>query len=77
VQQSHAEKVNQEVTILPALNGLLLPSEIEALKDAINENKMTQRDWTVSQYGAVKDEYGRPLFKNGFVLAIKKVLSMV
>ncbi|ERS01169.1 hypothetical protein Q674_13825 [Acinetobacter sp. COS3] len=49
MQQSHAEKVNQEVTILPALNGLLLPSEIEALKDAINENKMTQRDWTVSQ----------------------------
>lgn len=45
----NAEKINQEVTILPALNGLLLPSEIEALKDAINENKMTQRDWTVSQ----------------------------
>lgn len=73
----HAEQVHQGVTILPALNGLLLPSDIEALEDAIDEQKMVERGWSVSVYGSVKDEYERPLFKNGFVLAIKKVLSKI
>lgn len=76
-QVIHAEQLPQEVAVLAALDGLLLPSEIEALKDAINEARMTQRGWTVSKYGAVKDEYGRPLFKNGFGLAIQKVLAQV
>lgn len=68
---------NQGVEVLPALDNLLLPSDIEALEDAINEDKMVQRGWSVSKYGAVKDEYERPLFKNGFVLAIKKILAQV
>ncbi|WP_435336752.1 gamma-mobile-trio protein GmtX [Acinetobacter sp. LH3_13] len=76
-QVIHAEQVHQGVVVLPALNGLLLPSEIEALEDAINEQKIIQRGWTVSKYGAVKDEHERPLFKNGFVIAIKKVLDQV
>lgn len=76
-QVIHAEQVHQAVAVLPALNGLLLPSEIEALEDAINEQKIIQRGWTVSKYGAVKDEHERPLFKNGFVIAIKKVLDQV
>nr|WP_320159331.1 hypothetical protein [Acinetobacter seifertii] len=38
---------------------------------------MAQRGWMISKYGAVKDERGRPLFKNGFVLAIQKVLAQV
>lgn len=76
-QVIHAEQVHQGVAVLPALNGLLLPSEIEALEDAINEKKIIQRGWTVSKYGAVKDEHERPLFKNGFVIAIKKVLDQV
>lgn len=73
----HAEQPHQEVTILPALNGVLLPSEIEALKDAIDEQKMVKRGWVVSKYGAIKDEHERPLFKNGFVLAIQKILDQV
>lgn len=73
----HAEQVHQDVEVSTALSGLLLPSDIEALEDAINENKMAQRGWVVSKYGAVKDEYERPLFKNGFVLAIQKVLAQV
>lgn len=76
-QVIHAEQVHQGVTVLPTLDGLLLPGDIEALEDAINEQKMVQRGWTVSKYGAVKDEYERPLFKNGFVLAIQKVLEQV
>ena len=76
-QVIYAEQVNQGVAILPALDGLLLPSDIEALEDAIDEQKMLERGWSVSKYGAVKDEYERPLFKNGFVLAIQKVLSKI
>jgi hypothetical protein len=56
---------------------VLLQADIEALEDAINEDRMAQRGWTVSKYGAVKDEHERPLFKNGFVLAIQKVLAQV
>lgn len=76
-QVIHVEQVHQGVAVLPALNGLLLPSEIEALEDAINEQKMIQRGWTVLKHGAVKDEHERPLFKNGFVFAIQKVLAQV
>lgn len=72
-----AEKVHQNVEVLPPLDGVLLQGDIEALKDAISEDKIAQRGWTVSKYGAVKDEDGRPLFKNGFVLAIQKVLAEV
>lgn len=72
-----AEEVSQEIQVLPALNRILLTSEIEALKDAINENNMENRGWTVSKFGAVKAENGRPLFKTGFVTAIKKVLSQI
>lgn len=72
-----AEQAHQGVQVLSTLNSLLLPSDIEALKDAIDENKMAQLGWTVSKYGAVKDEYERPLFKTGFVLAIKKILDQL
>jgi len=68
---------DDKVEILPALHNVLLNADIEALKDAINEVKIQQRGWTVTKYGAVKDENDRPLFKNGFVLAIQKVLSQV
>ena len=68
---------NDKVEILPALHNVLLNADIEALKDAIDEVKIQQRGWTVTKYGAVKDENDRPLFKNGFVLAIQKVLSQV
>ncbi len=76
-QFTHAEQVHQDVEVLPSLDSVLLQADIEALEDAINEDKMAQRGWTVSKYGAVKDEDGRPLFKNGFVLAIQKVLAQV
>lgn len=72
-----AEQAHQGIQVLSTLDSLLLPSDIEALKDAIDENKMAQLGWTVSKYGAVKDEYERPLFKTGFVLAIKKILDQL
>lgn len=76
-QNIGAEQAHQGVQVLSTLDSLLLPSDIEALKDAIDENKMAQLNWTVSKYGAVKDEYERPLFKTGFVLAIKKILDQL
>ncbi|WP_268844225.1 gamma-mobile-trio protein GmtX, partial [Vibrio anguillarum] len=60
-QVIHAEQVKQDVEVLPSLNDVLLNADIEALEDAINEDKMAQRGWTVSKYGAVKDVHGRPL----------------
>ncbi|ASK79420.1 hypothetical protein CF386_10190 [Paraphotobacterium marinum] len=41
---------------MPPLDGVLLQGDIEALEDAIDEGKIAQRGWTVSKYGAVKDE---------------------
>lgn len=78
-QVVHAEQVTHQDTIevLPSLDGLLLRGDIEALEDAINEVQMVRRGWTVSKYGGIKDEDGRPLFKNGFVLAIQKVLAQI
>ncbi len=76
-QNIGAEQAHQGIQVLSILDNLLLPSDIEALKDAIDENKMAQLGWTVSKYGAVKDEYERPLFKTGFVLAIKKILDQL
>lgn len=76
-QNVSVEQLYQGVQVVSSLDGLLLQSDIEALKDAINEDKMIQRGWTVSTYGAVKDEYERPLFKNGFVLAIQKILNQL
>lgn len=76
-QNIGVEHAHQGIQVLSTLDNLLLPSDIEALKDAIDENKMAQLGWTVSKYGAVKDEYERPLFKTGFVLAIKKILAQL
>ncbi|ALD02580.1 hypothetical protein AMQ28_09585 [Acinetobacter sp. TTH0-4] len=65
------------VELLPALDGILVNSEIEALRDAIDENKIASKGWTVTNHGAVKDENGRPLFKAGFLTAIQKILSQI
>lgn len=71
------EKVLQQVEVLPSLDGILVSSEIDALKDAINENNILNRGWIVSRLGAVKDENSRPLFKPGFISAIQKVLAEI
>ncbi len=65
------------VELLPALDGILVNSEIEALRDAIDENKIASKGWTVTNHGAVKDENGRPLFKAGFLTAIQKILFQI
>lgn len=66
-----------KVEVISSLNNLLLDSEIEALKDAIDEEKINKKGWITTQHGAVKDENDRPIFKTGFILAIKKILSQI
>lgn len=66
-----------EIEVLPALKSILVPSEIEALKDAIDMDNIVSRRWTVSKLGAVKDENDTPIFKTGFILAIQKILAEV
>ena len=72
-----APNAQTAIELLPALDGILVNSEIEALKDAINESKIASKGWTVTSHGAVKDENGRLIFKTGFLLAVKKVLSQL
>lgn len=68
---------NQSIEVLPALSDIFLPSEIEALRDAIDKKKMEFRGLTSSESGVVKDENGRILFKVGFITAIKKILMNI
>ncbi|NQY36852.1 MAG: hypothetical protein HRT37_18185 [Alteromonadaceae bacterium] len=61
--------------VLPALAGLFLPSEIDALKAATSDVFIARQGWKVKEdTGAVLDINNRPLFKAGFVTAIKKIL---
>lgn len=64
--------------MLPALEGVLLPVEIDALKSAISEKFIERQDWSVNpKTGMIKDEFGRTLFQMGFVKAVEKVLEQV
>ncbi|MFK4048998.1 gamma-mobile-trio protein GmtX [Acinetobacter venetianus] len=67
----------QQVEVIPSLNGILVNSEIEALRDAIDETNILNRGWMVSRLGSIKDENGRSLFKPGFVSAIQKILAEI
>lgn len=67
-------QIQNQIEVLPSLSGILVSSEIEALRDAINENNILKRGWEISRLGGIKDENGRPLFKLGFISAIKKIL---
>lgn len=51
--------------------------EVEALKAAVSDDFFKCREWTVSEFGQVKDEVGRGIYKHGYVNAIKKILKEV
>lgn len=51
--------------------------EVEALKAATSDEFFAFREWTVSEFGQVKDENGRGIYNHGYVNAIKKVLKEV
>ena len=76
-QYTQPEEVQDKIEIFTSLKGVLVCSEIDALKDAINEKNITNRGWTITRLGAVKDEHDHSLFKPGFITAIQKVLSII
>lgn len=57
------------------LKNFFLESEIVALRDSINIDKINRRYWSLSESGGINDENGRPIFKSGFIVANQKVLS--
>lgn len=54
----------------------LLESELDALKDAINENTLSKLGWHVTERGSVVDSKSKTIFKNGFVTGINKILAL-
>jgi hypothetical protein len=64
---------NENTEALPQISNLI-PSEIDALKNAISDEFLKERDFTTDQQGRIKFK-GRTLYKAGYVTAIKKILS--
>lgn len=60
------------VLVSPSYN--LSEMEIKALREAISDEFMNHRGWTVDEYGRVKEK-GSFVYRPGYVSAIKKVLS--
>lgn len=60
------------VLVSPSHN--LTEMELKALREAISNDFMEHRGWTVDEYGRVKEK-GILVYKPGYVSAIKKVLS--
>jgi hypothetical protein len=73
VQQFAPSEGSGVVQLVRTLN--LNDMEIEALKAAISDEFFELREWTVSEFGQVKDENGRGIYMHGYVNAIKKVLK--
>lgn len=63
------------VEVMPSIRGLLLESELNALKDAIDEGSLARKGLTKTPAGAIKDADGQTLFKVGFANAIQKILE--
>ncbi|MGP5313337.1 MULTISPECIES: gamma-mobile-trio protein GmtX [Psychrobacter] len=76
-QVTQAKNTASSVEVIHSLKKILVDSEIEALKDSIDETKIAKRGWCVTENGAIKNEHDRTLFKVGFINAIQKVLSQV
>lgn len=76
-QVMYSQNTAHDVEIISSLKNILLNSEIEALRDAIDEAKIAKQGWITMESGAIKDRYERPIFKVGFIIAIQKVLSQV
>ncbi|MCX7173732.1 MAG: gamma-mobile-trio protein GmtX [Proteobacteria bacterium] len=64
----------ETVQILPASTGLF-PSEVEALRHAISDRLLKQEGWMTDAEGRVKTEAGTPIYKPGYVTAIRKIVG--
>lgn len=61
-------------TVIVAASYNLTDTELKALNEAISDEFMQHRGWTVDEYGRVKEK-GIFVYRTGYVTAIKKVLG--
>ena len=66
---------NNDVVVVSAIDDLT-ETEIEALKDAVSDKFFKERGWTTDEQGRVKEK-GYPVYKAGYVTAIKKILDEI
>jgi hypothetical protein len=64
----------EAVQVLPASFGLY-PSEIEALRHAVSDKLLAGEGWTSDAEGRVISETGRPVYKPGYMTAIRKIIG--
>lgn len=64
----------ETIQILPASTGLT-DSEKEALHHAISDKLMKEEGWSQDGHGRILNAKGRPIFKVGFVSAIRKIVE--
>ena len=69
------QKNNSDVVIISTLDDLT-ETEIEALSHSISDKFFKERGWTTDEQGRVKEK-GYPVYKVGYVTAIKKILNKV
>ena len=56
-------------------NDALTIPEIEALRHAVSERLLKDEGWKTDTEGRILNELGRPIFKPGYVSAIRKVIG--
>lgn len=61
-------------TVLVSASYNLTDTELKALREAISDEFIQHRGWTVDDYGRIKEK-GVMVYKPGYVTAIKKVLN--
>lgn len=62
------------IEILPASTGLL-PSELDALRQAISAKLLADEGWTCDEDGRILSDLGRTIFKAGYATAIRKIIG--
>jgi hypothetical protein len=70
--QSTGQREN--VQILPASYGLY-STEIEALRHAVSAHLLEDEGWTTDAEGRVLNDTKRPIYKPGYVTAIRKIIG--
>ena len=73
-QEDKVAKADPVVIISPLEE--LTETEILALQHAVSDEFFRSREWSVDEYGRVKEK-GYPVYKAGYVTAIKKLLELI
>ncbi|NLS13849.1 alpha/beta hydrolase [Vibrio sp. SM6] len=53
----------------------MTPLELEAIRDAISDEKMQAMEWVVMPTGQVKDKDGQEIYRRGYVHVLSKLLE--